>query len=120
MGLKWYGEELKQIVKASSTKRVEAATIILANELKNVLVQQDNIDGTNPSEPGEPPAKESGRLSGSISREVDPVTNVGRVGTNVIYGKMLELGTVKMAARPWLRPTYDRLKATLIKILQGK
>lgn len=59
------------------------------------------IYGVNPSKPGEPPHVQTGRLRGSIAYEVEG--NVARIGTNVIYGRHLELGTSKMAPRPWLR-----------------
>jgi len=33
---------------------------------------------------------------------------VGVMGTNVEYAPFLEFGTVKMSARPWIRPAFDR------------
>ncbi|MEY5098720.1 MAG: hypothetical protein RJA36_1439 [Pseudomonadota bacterium] len=60
------------------------------------------------SKPGEPPRKRTGTLQKSVGHEVfydlryDQVTV--RAGTNVPYGRFLEYGTRKMAARPWLRP----------------
>jgi HK97 gp10 family phage protein len=116
----WRGDQFQKIVKAGSAQRLEAAAILLQNELKTVLVAKDNIDGTKPSEPGEAPAKETGRLSSSISREVDKEAMTARVGSNVVYSKFLEIGTDKLAARPWLRPTYDRLAGKIKQILTGK
>lgn len=55
------------------------------------------------SKPGEPPRKREGTLHDNITYEmVGPTT--ARVGTSLDYGYWLEWGTVKMAARPWLRP----------------
>ena len=62
------------------------------------------------SGPGEPPKTDTGRLAGSIFALVDADKLGGEVGTDVKYGRFLEFGTVKMAARPWLHPTFDRLK----------
>lgn len=61
------------------------------------------------SAPGNPPAPDTGRLRASISREVGKVGTVlvARVGTDVAYGRYLELGTSRMAARPFLRPALD-------------
>ena len=42
------------------------------------------------------------------------------VGTNVYYGKHLELGTRKMAARPFIRPSFNRNKQTIKSILGGE
>lgn len=43
-----------------------------------------------------------GTLRGSITHISDG--KAAYIGTNVKYGKYVELGTVKMAARPYLRP----------------
>ncbi len=62
------------------------------------------IHGAVRSKPGEPPRKQRGRLRASVTYEVDPNTLEARVGTNVLYGKYLELGTKRgIAPRPWLR-----------------
>ena len=37
------------------------------------------------------------------------------MGTNVNYGRFLEFGTVKMAPRPWLRPSLDMNRDTIVK-----
>jgi len=57
------------------------------------------------SSPGQPPAQATGRLRQSIMGQVLIVMGrqVGKVGTNMDYGPMLEYGTKNMAARPWLR-----------------
>jgi phage gpG-like protein len=61
------------------------------------------------SAPGNPPAVDTGRLRASLTHEVETSgTRVTlRFGTNVKYGLYLELGTRKMAARPFIRPTLD-------------
>ena len=64
-----------------------------------------------PSRPGEPPHVDTGRLRASIST----ITNVGlrqvvtRVGTNVRSGRELELGTLSIKPRPWLRPAFNKV-----------
>jgi phage gpG-like protein len=62
------------------------------------------------SDPGEAPAVLTGRLRQSIKGTVDieGKTIVGRVGTDVPYGPMLEYGTRNMAARPWLRLSFEK------------
>lgn len=61
------------------------------------------------SAPGQPPSPDFGTLRSSVSWEVakDAKGLVGRVGTNLEYGKHLELGTKRIAARPFLRPALD-------------
>lgn len=61
------------------------------------------------SAPGQFPATDTGRLASSVKMVMQgPMAYV--VGTNVAYGPMLEFGTAKMAARPWLLPSFERAK----------
>lgn len=85
-----------------------------ARETKNILIQQKtkdsgqnkpNVYGAFPSSPGEPPHLQSGQLRMSVTYEVDTESSPmqGRVGTNLDYGKFLELGTRRgLKPRPWL------------------
>lgn len=73
------------------------------------------------SAPGQYPASDSGRLVGSIRMEMPQVGNVtGRVGTAVAYGPMQEFGTSRMAARPWLLPSFERAKIGVEKELRAR
>lgn len=58
-----------------------------------------------PSAPGEPPHKRSSRLFTSITWQLgeDALGLYAIVGTNVEYAEFLEIGTDRMAARPFLR-----------------
>ena len=63
------------------------------------------------SAPGEYPASDKGRLGPSVRVELPSLSKlVARVGTAVAYGPMLEFGTSKMAARPWLLPSFEKAK----------
>lgn len=68
------------------------------------------------SHAGEPPNTDTGRLIQSIQTEVTDAT--ASVGTNVEYGRYLELGTSKMAARPFLTPAVEKNRAKVEKIFQ--
>lgn len=68
-----------------------------------------------PSAPGEPPKTDTGRLVASIDIETDTDRLGAAVGTGLRYGRYLEFGTRKMAARPWLFPTFERLKPVITK-----
>lgn len=70
---------------------------------------------TNPSKPGEPPRVQTGRLRASVAWEQDG--RVARIGTNVRYGRFLELGTSRMAPRPWLRRMLAEMTPTFRAIL---
>ena len=62
--------------------------------------------------PGAPPRKLSGRLRSSVAWEIDKARLTARVGTNVIYGRRLELSN-----HEWLLKTVKRLTPELEKIL---
>lgn len=58
------------------------------------------------SKPGDPPNIDSGTLWRSIDMDFEKTLQVVTVGTNVKYGKLLEFGTRKIAARPWLSRAF--------------
>ena len=80
---------------------------------------------------GEFPATDTGRLVASIFANMDADGLGASVGTNLDYGTYLEFGTaagltgsldagapgagVGMAARPWLFPTFERLKPRITR-----
>jgi HK97 gp10 family phage protein len=57
------------------------------------------------SAPGEYPKTDTGRLVSSIS--VEKGEGFALVGSNLEYAPLLEYGTPKMDARPWLKRTYN-------------
>lgn len=76
------------------------------------------VYGANPSAPGEPPHKQTGRLRASVAYEVDDASLEARVGTNVEYGKYLELGTKRgIAPRPWLRRALAECRSKIDALL---
>lgn len=77
------------------------------------------------SAPGQYPASDTGVLASSVRMIMPSAGSIrGEVGTNVTYGKYLEFGTSKMAARPWLLPSFKKAKigveAELKAMLEGK
>jgi len=80
------------------------------------------------SSPGNPPNSDLGMLAHSISFDVDPANLTAVVGTNLKYGAYLEMGTTKMAARPWLFPAFDahreevksNIAEAVTKAMQGR
>ncbi len=89
-----------------------------------------------PSAPGFPPNVDTGVLRASISHKVnikggsvnafvgsdiDKIRSnpKSEAGTDVEYGFYLEVGTTKMEARPWLRPTLRASEKDILRILRA-
>ena len=74
------------------------------------------------SAPGEAPAPDTGRLVGAIV--AGPVTQdkgdvVGSIRANTEYAAALQLGTEKMAPRPYLDVALDRNKDRLMSVFRA-
>lgn len=125
----WHGPEHKAAIEAEMIRRLVACALLLVAHAKRLVSTAGTgvgrgkggkfrrKYGSNPSAPGEPPHKQTGRLRASITWEQSG--RAVRVGTNLLYGLWLELGTATMAARPWLRRALaecaDRIRAILSK-----
>jgi phage gpG-like protein len=125
--LKWHGNACQKRLAAELKRRLQAAAMVVQSHATQLIgvesaarrgkgKRRKLIYGANPSKPGEPPHKQTGRLLGSITREVHDT--YARVGTNVKYGRWLELGTRFMAARPWLRRALAEKTAEIKAIFQ--
>lgn len=137
MAVKWHGEDAKRLIRAAFARNLAAAAIVVKSRATVLLsvagtakregtgrdgkgrFKKGTIYGAERSKPGEPPRKQYGRLRGSVAHEVDEGSLAARVGTNVLYGRWLELGTSRMAARPWLRralaESRDKVRSILAR-----
>lgn len=69
--------------------------------------------GGGSSAPGAYPKSKTGRLERSITVIVTSGKRVvAKVGTAMIHGRFLELGTGKMEPRPWLLPSFEDARDT--------
>lgn len=62
------------------------------------------------SAPGEFPKTDTGQLVASLFFRVAGDKLSAVFGTALGYGRYLEYGTSRMAARPWLRPTFRQFQ----------
>jgi len=71
------------------------------------------------SRPGEPPATDTGRLLDSLTSDVKVRAGdvTGLVMAQTEYAAALELGTDKMAARPFLRPSVTENKLKILRMV---
>jgi HK97 gp10 family phage protein len=111
-----YRAKVQAAIEREMRQRIKECCVLVKYKGVTKRVRKGKlIYGANPSKPGEPPHKQKGRLHGSVAFTVDGL--IGRVGTNVLYGKFLELGTRRMAARPWLRRALKEKESEIKTIL---
>lgn len=98
----------------SGKRAKKAAAILAGTRIKNRSVSvkrgsTGNLLGLQiRSRPGEPPRKQTGLLLETTAIEVNRFDCSARVGPSRKYGFWLELGTRKMAARPFMVPTLNK------------
>ncbi len=117
------------------SQRVQAAGIYLVSRIReNISIPSRTVKivqtksggtkkvlgarGSNRSKPGEFPHKDFGRLRQSIASDFKPETLTARVGTNLAYGRYLEMGTVRMRPRPFLRRTLAEERQVITDMIQ--
>lgn len=72
------------------------SAIMVSNDVKKSMGGERGFGFRKPSPPGEPPAIQTGTLVRSITNDFTDIDQlVVRVGTNIKYGKYLELGVSK-------------------------
>ncbi len=104
--------------------RLEKAAAYAETAVKTALSQPGggHLYGSHrASAPGQAPTVLTGQLRASITHKV---VRAGLflqaiVGTNVLYALLLEYGTSKMAPRPFLRATIDKIQGQLWDIMAG-
>ena len=128
--MKWHGRKVMSKFQSNARRNVRDAAILVEGVAKGLMrlggrtKSGEITEGERPgkvgsfaSKPGEPPRVQTGTLRRSITHEVHPVLAIARVGTNVIYGKFLELGTGRIAPRPFMRPALHGSQAGIKKIM---
>ena len=113
MPMKWYGTEAKLKVNNAAATRIEYAARMHRDYIRTRL----SAIGDPPASAGTYPYKRSGHLRRNVQMEMDRKAVRARVGTNVLYGKFLEFGTRRMAARPWLSLALRENRAAIRAIL---
>jgi hypothetical protein len=128
--LKWNGPQFLAALNAELRRRISAACIVVSNHAKQLIGiegagsairkhsywyggrkrtvrKKGLVYGQSTSKPGEPPRKQTGRLQSSVAWELgDTIAGpAGRVGTNLGYGKALEMGATGTRSSAWGRPT---------------
>lgn len=121
------GEVMKKIADKAEERMFEAVNLVRNTTLETLSGPRSGriykVPGTQveytASSPGEPPAVQLGDLrksvKGGIEKEGKDV--IGFIGSELPKASMLEFGTSKMAARPWLRPSFEKASDGIKKIM---
>jgi hypothetical protein len=124
---KWQDKLIQKAALDVAEQRMKLATVVVQGEVKKLL----NVGGPEPSEPGEPPHKQSGRLYGSIHTTVERTADSvsGAVYSDDKKAARLELGfvgkdsagrTIDQKPRPFMRPGFKNAMDKVKKILGGR
>ncbi len=106
---------LSAIVRAHAFMvEAHAKTAILTGGKSGRVYLRPNGRSHRASAPGEAPANDTGVLANSI-RAASAGRLTWRVGASARYGAALELGTARMAPRPFLAPALAAVKDGFVR-----
>jgi HK97 gp10 family phage protein len=116
VSVEWHGDEFLKLTAKELGDNLEKAAVYLKGKVKDKINRSEPYtryvgdhgvyyDGQDPSSPGEEPKKITGALQRSITHRMSEDRLQAFVGSNLDYAYFLEVGTAKMAARPFLRST---------------
>jgi len=113
-------QEVKNIVAESALDVQNMSKQAIADTKHGTLFERIRVGGQTirnhrASAPGEAPANLTGRLQSSIRASFSQNGLSAEIGTNVKYGKFLEFGTSKMAARPFLLPAFVQVRRVFVE-----
>jgi len=108
-------KELQKGLYASGLKvEKEAKQSILSGQKSGRIYTRRTVTH-RASAPGEAPASDTGRLVNSITTYVNRISKLEALvvaGRGVVkYARMLEFGTAKMSARPFMFPAFEKSRS---------
>ena len=129
--LKFHTKEVVKSIENAAVQKMDEAVQAVRTQVLDTLSGSRSgktyyVPGTRrtytASAPGEAPAQATAELRQSIETAVESKGKkvIGSVGTDTIQGLMTEFGTVHMAARPWLRISFEKSMGKVKSILGGK
>jgi hypothetical protein len=141
MKVKWHGDEFQRKLAQHQRNNIETAAVFLTGDIKRAFpdtgkkgMATKGERRAQPSAPGEIPHVDTGTLRRSIDYLMIPgqlpKAQVGIIAAcrdknrDVVkaleYALYLELGTEKMAQRPYLRPAISRNMVKLRQLMTRK
>lgn len=123
-------EVMSSIEQTASQRMLEAVNVVRNQALETLSGSRTGrtykVPGTSrtytASAPGEPPAQASGELRQSVKAAVvaEGKKLIGLAGSDSKHAAPLEFGTHNMAARPWLRLSFEKSLDKIKSILSRK
>lgn len=111
MGVKRSGSLAGKVSRLTDEMRRQLSTAVyaVADNVKvdaQISITNGSVSGKGhvPSAPGQPPNNDTGMLADGIQVQQQPGSLEARVVSTAPYAAALELGTSKMAERPYMRP----------------
>ena len=116
--VKWNGSSFNQKMLMQIQARLFKAAMVLRAAIVR-KIRKYSFHKVGPSAPGHAPHMRTGILSGRhIFWRLKPGNQYAvEIGTSVLYGVWLELGTSRMAARPYIRPTFVEQFPRILRII---
>ena len=129
--IKWFGKKVSELATQVGLDAMNRAAFLLEGDIKKSMARtrrdfsvsrRRGVHFHHPSLVGSPPAPDTGILISSINHEIEVdasgISGFVGVESGVEYGLYLELGTINMQPRPFLRPALARNKRQIDAIFQ--
>jgi HK97 gp10 family phage protein len=125
--IKWYGQKVFTLATQANVEAMNKAALMVERDVKKSFTREGSgrlyKRGRKvhiASAPGEPPAIDTGALRASIQNKVSVkgINVIGEVGSDIPYSLYLEVGTTKMARRPYLMSTVRKDKTKIVNIFK--
>lgn len=116
--LKWNGSPAEKACRRAAARKLNKAAHFLRSEVVQIISTSTRANG--PSEAGEPPHADTGKLRQSIQvRQATPDSLEAEVGSTLDYAGYLEYGTRIMAARPYLSRVLADRASYIVNVLKN-
>jgi len=113
--VKWYPKRFTKKFERHMDQNMDTAAAFLQADIQKAFPGRGRV----PSQPGQIPTIQLGKLKGSIRWEKGIKRLARKIGSIIKgYPLFLEYGTKRMTKRPYLRPAIDRNKGTLSRIIE--
>lgn len=122
IGAKAHANRLKKLTGETMIREVGKALFVAGEAIQveaQISITAGAVSGKNhkPSAPGQPPNNDTGDLAGKIeTKQVAPL--VVEVSSNSAHALPLEVGTSKMAARPYMAPARDAKRNEVTQLVR--